>query len=73
MFMEDSSVGREVLKEECKTLLSQVAKMIPVVLSDDAAQNGLLCYQTVKVKNLVLKCNCITQLSCIVLNDHFTC
>ncbi|XP_056602907.1 thyroid adenoma-associated protein homolog [Triplophysa dalaica] len=49
MFMEDRSVGREVLKEECKTLLSQVAKMIPVVLSDDAAQNGLLCYQTVKL------------------------
>lgn len=49
MFLEDSSIGREILKEECGTLLSQVAKMIPVVTSDEAAQNGLLSYQTVKV------------------------
>lgn len=56
MFLEDSSVGREVLKEECTALLSRVAKMIPVVMSDEAAQNGLLCYQTVKVKTqFVLK------------------
>lgn len=50
MFLEDSTVGREVLKEECTTLLSKVADLIPVIMSDEAARNELLCYQTVKVK-----------------------
>ncbi|XP_065106767.2 tRNA (32-2'-O)-methyltransferase regulator THADA isoform X2 [Paramisgurnus dabryanus] len=49
MFLEDSAVGREVLKEECTTLLSKVADLIPVVMSNETARNELLCYQTVKV------------------------
>ncbi|XP_067262845.1 tRNA (32-2'-O)-methyltransferase regulator THADA isoform X2 [Chanodichthys erythropterus] len=49
MFLEDSTMGREVLKTECTTLLSKVAELIPVVMADEEARNGPLCYQTVKV------------------------
>ncbi|XP_043096293.1 thyroid adenoma-associated protein homolog isoform X2 [Puntigrus tetrazona] len=49
MFLEHSTMGREVLISECSTLLSKVAELIPVVMSDEANRNGPLCYQTVKV------------------------
>ncbi|KAK7164223.1 hypothetical protein R3I94_002828 [Phoxinus phoxinus] len=49
MFLEDSTMGRAVLKTECTTLLSKVAELIPVVMSEEEAKNGPLCYQTVKV------------------------
>ncbi|XP_051979593.1 thyroid adenoma-associated protein homolog [Xyrauchen texanus] len=49
MFLEDSNVGREVLKAECTTLLRKVAELIPIVMLDEAARNGPLCYQMVKV------------------------
>ncbi|XP_067295364.1 tRNA (32-2'-O)-methyltransferase regulator THADA isoform X2 [Pseudorasbora parva] len=49
MFLEDNTMGREVLKTECTTLLSKVAELIPVVMPDEEARNGPLCYQTVKV------------------------
>ncbi|KTG43009.1 hypothetical protein cypCar_00032276 [Cyprinus carpio] len=49
MFLEDSTMGREVLKAECSTLLCKVAELILVVMSDETSRNGpLLCYQTVK-------------------------
>ncbi|XP_056313525.1 thyroid adenoma-associated protein homolog [Danio aesculapii] len=49
MFLEDSTMGREVLKSECTTLLGKIAELIPVVMSDEAARNGPLCYHMVKV------------------------
>ncbi|XP_077097436.1 tRNA (32-2'-O)-methyltransferase regulator THADA isoform X7 [Siphateles boraxobius] len=49
MFLEDSTLGRAVLKTECTTLLSKFAELIPVVMSEEEAKNGPLCYQTVKV------------------------
>jgi len=50
MFLEDSTMGRAVLKTECSTLLGKVAELIPVVMSEEEARNEPLCYQTVKVK-----------------------
>ncbi|XP_039515699.1 thyroid adenoma-associated protein homolog isoform X2 [Pimephales promelas] len=49
MFLEDSTMGRAVLKTECSTLLGKVAELIPVVMSEEEARNEPLCYQTVKV------------------------
>ncbi|RXN31244.1 thyroid adenoma-associated -like protein [Labeo rohita] len=49
MFLEDSAMGREVLKADCSTLLSKVTELIPVVMSDEPTRNGPLCYQTVKI------------------------
>ncbi|XP_056119769.1 thyroid adenoma-associated protein homolog isoform X2 [Rhinichthys klamathensis goyatoka] len=49
MFLEDSTMGRAVLKTECTTLLGKVAELIPVVMSEEEARNEPLCYQTVKV------------------------
>ncbi|XP_015461736.3 thyroid adenoma-associated protein homolog [Astyanax mexicanus] len=49
MFLEDSSTGREVLRQACTALLSKITQLLPAVMKEEAARNGALCYQTVKV------------------------
>ncbi|XP_017580907.2 thyroid adenoma-associated protein homolog isoform X1 [Pygocentrus nattereri] len=49
MFLEDSTTGREVLRQACTSLLSKVIELLPVVMKDEAIRNGPLCYHTVKV------------------------
>ncbi|XP_030000291.1 thyroid adenoma-associated protein homolog [Sphaeramia orbicularis] len=49
MFLEDSSVGREVWRESYLSLLDKVAELFPIVLQQDSLRDGPLCYITVKV------------------------
>ncbi|KAL7836832.1 hypothetical protein AOLI_G00281160 [Acnodon oligacanthus] len=49
MLLEDSTAGREVLRQAFTSLLSKVIELLPVVMKDEAIRNGPLCYQTVKV------------------------
>ncbi|XP_047447791.1 thyroid adenoma-associated protein homolog isoform X2 [Mugil cephalus] len=49
MFLEDSTVGREVCRESHVSLLSKVSELFPVVLQQESLRDGPLCYITVKV------------------------
>ncbi|XP_072521074.1 tRNA (32-2'-O)-methyltransferase regulator THADA [Salminus brasiliensis] len=49
MFLEDSMSGREVLRQAFTPLLSKITQLVPAVMKEEAARNGALCYQTVKV------------------------
>ncbi|XP_034152617.1 thyroid adenoma-associated protein homolog isoform X2 [Esox lucius] len=49
MFLEDSSIGRELWREACPSLLNKVAALFPVILEQEGLRNGPLCYQAVKV------------------------
>uniref|UniRef100_A0A1A7Z6S5 Uncharacterized protein n=1 Tax=Iconisemion striatum TaxID=60296 RepID=A0A1A7Z6S5_9TELE len=48
MFLEDSSVGREVWRDSYKSMLSKVSELLPVVLQDESLRDGPLCYVAVK-------------------------
>lgn len=49
MFLEDSSIGRELWREACPSLIDKVAELFPVILEQEGLRNGPLCYQAVKV------------------------
>ncbi|XP_041793146.1 thyroid adenoma-associated protein homolog isoform X2 [Chelmon rostratus] len=49
MFLEDSSVGREVWRESHLSLLNKVSELFPVVLQQESLRDGPLCYIAVKV------------------------
>nr|XP_029493834.1 thyroid adenoma-associated protein homolog isoform X1 [Oncorhynchus nerka] len=49
MFLEDSSIGRELWRETCPSLIDKVAELFPVILEQEGLRNGPLCYQAVKV------------------------
>ncbi|XP_070821592.1 uncharacterized protein [Chaetodon trifascialis] len=49
MFLEDSTVGREVWRESHLSLLNKVSKLFPVVLQHKPLRDGPLCYTAVKV------------------------
>ncbi|KAJ7994291.1 hypothetical protein DPEC_G00264360 [Dallia pectoralis] len=49
MFLEDSSIARELWREACPLLLNKVAELFPVILEQECLRNGPLCYQAVKV------------------------
>ncbi|XP_035236256.1 LOW QUALITY PROTEIN: thyroid adenoma-associated protein homolog [Anguilla anguilla] len=49
MFLEDSTMGREVCRQICPSLLSRVAEVFAVTLEQDASRNGERCYLAVKV------------------------
>ncbi|XP_066545375.1 tRNA (32-2'-O)-methyltransferase regulator THADA isoform X2 [Amia ocellicauda] len=49
MFLEDSSVGRQLFRQAFPSLLSKVAETFPVIMDQEAARNGEWCYLTVKV------------------------
>ncbi|XP_015828497.3 tRNA (32-2'-O)-methyltransferase regulator THADA isoform X1 [Nothobranchius furzeri] len=49
MFLEDSSVGREVWRDSYKSMLIKVSELLPVVLQDKSLRDGPLCYVAVKV------------------------
>lgn len=50
MFLEDSSVGREVWRESHLSLLNKVSELFPVVLQQESLRDGPLCYIAVKVR-----------------------
>ncbi|KAM3867515.1 tRNA (32-2'-O)-methyltransferase regulator THADA [Diretmus argenteus] len=49
MFLEDSTIGREVWRVTFPPLLNKVAELFPVVLHQEGLRNGPLCYIAVKV------------------------
>ncbi|XP_056233315.1 thyroid adenoma-associated protein homolog [Seriola aureovittata] len=49
MFLEDSTVGREVWRESYLSLLNKVSELFPVVLQQESLRDGPLCYTAVKV------------------------
>ncbi|XP_019956479.2 tRNA (32-2'-O)-methyltransferase regulator THADA [Paralichthys olivaceus] len=49
MFLEDSSVGREVWRESYLSLLNKVSELFPVVLQQESLRDGPLCYTAVKL------------------------
>ncbi|XP_042345011.1 thyroid adenoma-associated protein homolog [Plectropomus leopardus] len=49
MFLEDSTVGREVWRESFSSLLDKVSELFPVVLQQESLRDGPLCYISVKV------------------------
>ncbi|XP_029365595.1 thyroid adenoma-associated protein homolog isoform X2 [Echeneis naucrates] len=49
MFLEDSTVGRDVWKNSYLFLLKKVSELFPVVLQQESARDGPLCYIAVKV------------------------
>lgn len=50
MFLEDSSVGREVWRDSYLSLLNKVSQLFPVVLQQESLRDGPLCYIAVKVQ-----------------------
>lgn len=52
MFLEDSSVGREVWRESYLSLLNKVSQLFPVVLQQESLRDGPLCYIAVKVQGV---------------------
>ncbi|XP_054466849.1 thyroid adenoma-associated protein homolog [Anoplopoma fimbria] len=49
MFLEDSTVGREVWRESFPSLLKKVSELFLVVLQKESLRDGPLCYIAVKV------------------------
>ncbi|KAM7018971.1 tRNA (32-2'-O)-methyltransferase regulator THADA [Tautogolabrus adspersus] len=49
MFLEDSTVGREVWRESHLSLLSKVSQLFPAVLQQESLRDGPLCYIAVKM------------------------
>uniref|UniRef100_A0A3Q1FE64 Si:ch211-225b11.4 n=1 Tax=Acanthochromis polyacanthus TaxID=80966 RepID=A0A3Q1FE64_9TELE len=49
MFLEDSTVGREVWRESHMSMLKKVSELFPVVLQQESLRDGPMCYITVKV------------------------
>uniref|UniRef100_A0A3B4GEH6 Thyroid adenoma-associated protein homolog n=1 Tax=Pundamilia nyererei TaxID=303518 RepID=A0A3B4GEH6_9CICH len=49
MFLEDSTVGREVWRESYMSMLNKVSELLPVALQQESLRDGPLCYITVKV------------------------
>ncbi|XP_036383176.1 thyroid adenoma-associated protein homolog [Megalops cyprinoides] len=48
MLLEDSSLGREVWRRACPSLLHKVAEVFPIALEQEALKNGEWCYLAVK-------------------------
>ncbi|XP_074526959.1 tRNA (32-2'-O)-methyltransferase regulator THADA isoform X2 [Halichoeres trimaculatus] len=49
MFLEDSTVGREVWKESHMSFLNKVSELVVAVLQQESLRDGPLCYTAVKV------------------------
>ncbi|KAM9810968.1 tRNA (32-2'-O)-methyltransferase regulator THADA [Neosynchiropus ocellatus] len=49
MFLEDSSVGREVWRESHLAFMTKVSELLPRILEQESLRDGLLCYTAVKV------------------------
>ncbi|XP_031712265.1 thyroid adenoma-associated protein homolog isoform X1 [Anarrhichthys ocellatus] len=49
MFLEDSTVGREVWRESFPSLLKKVSQLFLVVLQQESLRDGPLCYTAVKM------------------------
>ncbi|XP_062273526.1 tRNA (32-2'-O)-methyltransferase regulator THADA [Scomber scombrus] len=49
MFLEDSTVGREVWRESCLSFMNKLSELFPVVLQQESLRDGPLCYIAVKV------------------------
>ncbi|XP_067466068.1 tRNA (32-2'-O)-methyltransferase regulator THADA [Thunnus thynnus] len=49
MFLEDSTVGREVWRESYPSFINKVSELFPVVLQQESLRDGPLCYIAVKV------------------------
>ncbi|XP_059193716.1 thyroid adenoma-associated protein homolog [Centropristis striata] len=49
VFLEDSTVGREVWRESFLSLLNKVSEVFQVVLEQESLRDGPLCYIAVKV------------------------
>lgn len=51
MFLEDSSVGREVWRDSHMSWLNKVSELFPVILQQESLRDGPLCYSAVKVQS----------------------
>uniref|UniRef100_A0AAY4CHN4 DUF2428 domain-containing protein n=1 Tax=Denticeps clupeoides TaxID=299321 RepID=A0AAY4CHN4_9TELE len=49
MMLEDCTLAREALRQECALLLGKVSEVFPAILREESSRNGTLCYQAVKV------------------------
>ncbi|XP_051924804.1 thyroid adenoma-associated protein homolog isoform X2 [Hippocampus zosterae] len=49
MFLEVSSVGRDVWRELCPAFLDKMAKFFPLIVQQEPLRDGQLCYMAVKV------------------------
>ncbi|XP_053726379.1 thyroid adenoma-associated protein homolog isoform X1 [Synchiropus splendidus] len=49
MFLQDSSVGREVWRESHLAFMTKVSELLPHILQQESHRDGLLCYTAVKV------------------------
>lgn len=49
MFLEESTVGRDVLRLAFSSLLCKIATLLHDIMKEEATINSAMCYQTVKV------------------------
>uniref|UniRef100_A0A3P8UEC5 Si:ch211-225b11.4 n=1 Tax=Amphiprion percula TaxID=161767 RepID=A0A3P8UEC5_AMPPE len=49
MFLEDSTMGREVWRESYMSMLNKVSELFPVVLQQESLRDGPMCYVTLQV------------------------
>ncbi|KAL0979345.1 hypothetical protein UPYG_G00183930 [Umbra pygmaea] len=49
MFLEDSSMGRELWRESSPLLLNKLSEFVPKILEQEILRNGPVCYQAVKL------------------------
>ncbi|KAM7416659.1 hypothetical protein PAMA_018626 [Pampus argenteus] len=49
MFLEDSTIGREVWQDSFLSIMKKVSEVFPVVLQQESLRDGPLCYIAVKV------------------------
>lgn len=53
MFLEDSTVGREVLRQAFPSLLHKVDQAFSSIMEQEVLRNGDACYNAVKVGQVV--------------------
>ncbi len=71
MFLEDSTVGREVWRQSYLSLLNKVSELFPFVLQQESLRDGQLCYIAVKVAE---KCVCVCFVKrCVVFITDSLC
>lgn len=49
VFLEDSSVGREVWRDSYLPWLDKLSQLLPAVLEQESLRDGRLCYVATKV------------------------
>ena len=67
MFLEDSTIGRDVWRETFPDLLDKMSQLFPVAFQQEGLRNGTLCYAAIKVNTKYLIFN---NVACTVQYLH---